>query len=179
MKAMVVYESVYGNTEKIAKAIGTSLGSAIGAAVGSVDGPALGSSANVEIARATDVRPGQLAGLGLLIVGSPTQKFRPLAAETGFLKSIPPNGLRGVRVAAFDTRFTQSAIDKVRILAFFVNIFGYAAKPIAAALQKKGGDLALPPEGFYVADTEGPLLEGELERAAAWAKQLVTTFANE
>jgi flavodoxin I len=163
MKAMVVYDSVYGNTEKIAAAIGA----------------ALSSAGDVEVIRASEARPGPLAGLTLVVVGSPTQKFRPIAPVTGFLKGIPPNGLKGVKVAAFDTRFTESAVEKVRILAFFVNILGYAAKPIAAALQKKGGDLALPPEGFYVADTEGPLLEGELERAAAWAKQLVTTFANE
>jgi flavodoxin len=164
---LVVYDSCFGNTEQVAEAIGRALGAA------------LGSPGDVGLVRAGDVRPEQLAGLLLLLVGSPTQKFRPLASGTGFLKRIPPNGLKGVKVAAFDTRFTQSAIEKVRILAFFVNIFGYAARSIAAALQKKGGDLATPPEGFYVADTEGPLLEGELERAAGWAKQIVAAFANE
>jgi hypothetical protein len=63
-----------------------------------------------------------------------------------------------------------------RILAFFVKIFGYAAQPIADRLQKKGGELAVPPEGFYVGDTEGPLFEGELERAADWAKQILATL---
>ena len=61
-------------------------------------------------------------------------------------------------------------------MAFFVRIFGYAAKPIADRLAKKGGDLAVPPEGFYVGDMEGPLLEGELERAADWAKQILATL---
>jgi hypothetical protein len=92
------------------------------------------------------------------------------------LKSIPKNKLEGVKVAAFDTRFTVSAIENVRILAFFVKIFGYAAKPIADRLEKKGGELVIPPEGFYVDDTEGPLLEGELERAADWARQIVATL---
>jgi hypothetical protein len=32
--------------------------------------------------------------------------------------------------------------------------------------------LVVPPEGFYVVDTEGPLLEGELDRAAVWARKL-------
>ena len=76
-------------------------------------------------------------------------------------------------MTAFDTRFAESEIEKVRILAFFVKIFGYAAKPMADRLQKKGGELAVPPEGFYVTDTEGPLFEGELERAADWAKQIL------
>jgi flavodoxin I len=160
MKTMVVYDSAFGNTEQIAQAIGR----------------ALGPAEDVEIARVANVTPGQLAGLTLLIVGSPTQKFRPLGTITGFLKAIPTAGLRDARVAAFDTRMTQANVDKVRILAFFVRIFGYAAKPMADRLVKKGGTLAVPPEGFYVADTEGPLLEGELERAAGWAKRILATL---
>jgi hypothetical protein len=81
--------------------------------------------------------------------------------------------LEGVKVAAFDTRYREAEIEKVRILAFLVKIFGYAAKPIADRLEKKGGELAVPPEGFYVTDTEGPLFEGELERAADWARQIL------
>ena len=157
MKALVVYDSVFGNTGKVAQAIGQ----------------ALGSPEEVETLRVGEVTPEQLTRVTLLVVGSPTRQFRPTPATTNLLKSIPANGLQGVKVAAFDTRFLESAINKVRILAFFVKIFGYAAKPIADRLEKKGGELAAPPEGFYVGDTEGPLLEGELERAAAWAGQLV------
>jgi flavodoxin I len=157
MKAMVVHDSVFGNTEKVAQAIGQ----------------ALGSPEDVKVVQVSDAKPEQLVGLTLLIVGSPTRQFSPTGATTGFLKSIPKHGLKGVKVAAFDTRFTESAIEKVRILAFFVKIFGYAAKPIADRLQKKGGEMVVPPEGFYVGDTEGPLLEGELERAADWAKQII------
>lgn len=159
MKAMVVYDSVFGNTGQIAQAIGN----------------ALGSSEEVEICQVGDVKPEQLAGLTLLIVGSPTRQFSPTPATTNFLKSVTKDGLKGVKVAAFDTRFTESEINKVRILAFFVRIFGYAAKPIANRLEKKGGERVITPEGFYVGDTEGPLLEGELERAADWAKQIVAS----
>jgi len=157
MRAMVVYDSAYGNTEKVAQAVAS----------------ALGSQEDVVLARAGDVKSEQLAGLTLLIVGSPTQKFSPTSATTRFLKSIPEKGLVGVKVAAFDTRFAESEIEKVRILAFFVRMFGYAAEPIAKRLEKKGGALAVPPEGFYVGDTEGPLLERELERAADWAEQIL------
>jgi hypothetical protein len=59
-------------------------------------------------------------------------------------------------------------------LSNLVNVFGYAAKPISDRLEKKGGELAVPPEGFYVDGTEGPLTEGELERAADWARQILT-----
>jgi hypothetical protein len=86
------------------------------------------------------------------VVGSPTQRFRPTAATSNLLKKIPKNGLQGVKVAAFDTRFTQRDIDKVGILAFFVRMFGYAAEPISDRLAKKGSRVAAPPVGFYVAD---------------------------
>jgi hypothetical protein len=58
-------------------------------------------------------------------------------------------------------------------LSKLVNVFGYAAKPISDRLEKKGGELVVSPEGFYVDGTEGPLTEGELERAADWARQIL------
>jgi flavorubredoxin len=64
MKAMVVYDSGYGNTEKIAQAIGN----------------ALGPPENVETLRVGNARPEQFTGLDYLIVGSPTQRFWPTVA---------------------------------------------------------------------------------------------------
>lgn len=160
MKALVVYDSAYGYTERVAQAIGQ----------------ALGSPQNVEVVRVGTVRPEQLAGLTILIVGSPTQRLRPTEAIATFLKSIPKGGLDDVKVAAFDTRLALSEIEKIRTLALVVKIFGgYAAPSIAAKLQKKGGVLAVPPEGFCVQGGEGPLVEGELERATAWAGQIGNT----
>ncbi len=156
MKAIVAYDSAYGNTEQIARAIGS----------------ALGPEQQVETLRVGDVTPQKLEGISVLVVGSPTQKFSPTAATNALLKRIPNDGLRGVKVAAFDTRITEAEIERIKILAFFVKIFGYAAEPIAGKLQKKGGELAIAPAGFYVGGTEGPLLDGELERAAAWAGQI-------
>ena len=60
-----------------------------------------------------------------------------------------------------------------RILPPLVKVLGYAAKPITSGLQKRGGELIVPPEGFFVSDTEGPLKDGELDRAEDWAKQIV------
>jgi flavodoxin len=160
MKAMVVYDSVFGNTEQIAQAIGN----------------ALGPPEDVAILSVSHVKPEQLTGSSLLIVGSPTRKFRPTAGITNLLKKVPNNGLKGVQVAAFDTRFPVSQIEKSRILAFFVRLFGYAAKPISDRLVKKGGELVIPPEGFFVGGVEGPLKEGELERAADWAKQIIGRY---
>jgi flavodoxin len=161
---MVVYDSVYGNTKQI------------GAAIGAAIGEELGSPADVNVVSAADARPEHLAGLSLLVVGSATQKFSPLGPTNRFLKSIPNDGLAGVKVAAFDTRIPESEIEKVRILAFLVRFFGYAAEPIAKRLQKGGGEQLVPAEGFYVGGTEGPLLEGELERAADWGRQIVANL---
>jgi hypothetical protein len=91
----------------------------------------------------------------------------------GWIKTIPQDGLSGFRAAAFDTRFTEEHINSIKILPFFVRIFGYGAKPIADQLAKKGAEIIAPPEGFYVSDTEGPLLEEELGRAARWAEKLI------
>jgi flavodoxin len=159
MKALVVYDSAFGNTERIAQAIGD----------------ALDPLGDIQTLSAGNARPEQLVGLTLLIVGSPTQRFRPTAAISRFLKSIPKDGLKGVRVAAFDTRLTVSQIEATPVLPFFVRLFGYAAKPISDRLKKKGGEVAIPPEGFYVEGMEGPLKGGESERAADWARRIVAT----
>jgi flavodoxin len=155
MKALVVYDSFFGNTERIAQAIG--------AAIGGPD--------EVTVLPVGEVGREQLAGLELLCVGSPTRGFRPSPAIQAWLKALPADSLRGVAVAAFDTRIAVGDVHS-RILPMMVRLFGYAAEPIGAALLKKGGEQALPPEGFYVAGTEGPLKDGELARAEAWAQQL-------
>lgn len=156
MKALIVYDSLYGNTEVIAQVIKH----------------ALEEKGQVEIGRAGSVSLEQLSGISLLIVGSPTQQFKPTVGMKRFLDGIPRNGLKGYKVAAFDTRLTQAEIDKPATLAFFVRIYGYAAGRIAQQLQKKGGDLVVPAEGFYVEGMKGPLVQGEVERADAWARKL-------
>ena len=160
MKALIIYDSFFGNTERVAQAIAT----------------ALADRADVTARRVGEVKPENLTGLDLLIVGSPTQGFRPTPAMKKLLESIPAQGLKGVKVAAFDTRIAIEDVHS-RLLTVLVDLFGYAAKPIADRLKKKAGDLVLPPEGFFVQDKEGPLKEGELARAAAWAKKLITALA--
>ena len=157
MKALVVYDSKFGNTERIAQVIGN----------------ALGSSYEVEVLQVGTIAPDPFEGLELLIVGSPTQRFNPTEGIKNFLKSLPSSRLKDIKVAAFDTRLTIEDIEEIAILAFFVRFFGYAAKPIANGLKRKGGTLILPPEGFYVQGMEGPLVEGEIERVEDWARQIL------
>lgn len=156
MKSLVVYDSQYGNTKLIAEAIGA----------------ALKPSGRVFVMHASDVQPGDLMGINRLIVGSPTQQLTATPAVLNWIKTIPRNGLKGINAAAFDTRFTEERINQIKVLPFFVRIFGFGAKPISKQLEKKGANIILPPQGFYVTDTEGPLLEKELERAAEWIRKM-------
>ena len=172
MKALVVYGSVYGNTEKIARSIAGAISPAI------ASGVSLGVNVGneVELQGVMETDPTSLGELDLLIVGSPTQQFKPIAPVSSFLKRIPAGSLKGVKVAAFDTRITQTMIDQSDPLPIFVKIFGYAAAPILSALEKKGGKRIAEPMGFFVEDTEGPLQEGELERAASWGEEVVKSL---
>ena len=113
-----------------------------------------------------------LGGLDVLVVGSPTRGFRPTEGITHLLNALPKSHLAGVRVAAFDTRIWLQTIDS-KALRFIVDKGGYAADTIGKALEKKGGVSAIPPEGFLVTGEQGPLMDGELERAAEWARKLV------
>ena len=146
MNILVVYDSVYGNTEKVARAIAGAL-----APVG-----------EVKALRPDDVNLTQLESLDLLVVGSPTQGWRPTPAVQKLLDDIPANALGSVKVAAFDTRMEGR----------IAGLFGFAAGRIADGLKRKGGRLVTPAEGFVVTGSEGPLKEGELERAAEWAGRI-------
>lgn len=155
LKFLIVYDSNFGNTEKVAGAIGEAV-------------TPLG---EVKVLRVSKVNPSELASIDFLIVGSPTHAGRATRATKDFLKKIPANALENVRVTSFDTRF--SAKDKGIGVRILLRVLGYAAGRIANRLERKGGHLAAEPEGFIVEDSEGPLKKGELERAAIWAKGIV------
>jgi flavodoxin I len=142
MKALVVYDSVYGNTEQIAKAVAAGI-------AGSTQAVRVG-AAGVDALRSID----------LLVVGSPTLGGRPSRAMQSFIDGIPQPVAKGLQVAAFDTRVAMK----------FARIFGWAAARMAEKLKASGSSLKAPPEGFIVKGRSGPLTEGEAERAKAWAK---------
>ena len=145
MRALVVYDSLYGNTEKIAEAIG---GGIIGG--------------EVRVLRAGEVGPPELENISLLVVGAPTQGGPATPAIRDFLGRISKAEINGLDAAAFDTRVATKV----------ARIFGYAAGRIGGSLKGKGARLLVEPEGFFVDGKEGPLTEGELERAAEWGKKL-------
>ena len=153
MKALIVYDSLYGNTEKIARAVGEAI------------------NGEVKVLRPVEANPAELGSIDLLIVGSPTQGFRATKPIQTFIESISGDALKGIDVAAFDTRIPASDVGTG--LRLLMKMGGYAAPRITQALKKKRGNLVAPPEGFFVKSKEGPLKEGELERAAGWAKGVV------
>jgi flavodoxin len=146
MNTLVVYDSQYGNTERVAQAIADAL-----RAVG-----------QVLAIRVDPAHPIELQGVDMLIVGCPTQGWRPTAPLQSFLENVSSERLRGVRVACFDTRF--------RLPGW---ITGSAARVMARKLQQRGIPQVAPPESFFVKGGQGPLHSGELERAASWAQVLV------
>jgi flavodoxin len=144
MKALVIYDSLYGNTEKIAQAIGGAMG------------------AEAKVVSIKQVSAADIAPYSYVIIGSPTQGGRMTHAMKTFLDNLPAEALKGKRFAAFDTRVKGWA-----------KIFGWAAPRIEKAIREKGGNTTAQPQGFFVKNTKGPLVDGELERAATWAKAIV------
>jgi hypothetical protein len=164
MRALVVYESMYGNTRAIAISIAAGLSTKHEVTV-------------VPVTRAT---PELLAGVDLVVAGGPTHMHgmstaasRRMAAEAadkegsglgmdpdadsvgmrGWLSGI---GTRHGIAVAFDTRLPGGPL-----------LTGRASRGISAQLERHGYRVLTGPESFLVSK-QGTLLEGEAERAIAW-----------
>jgi hypothetical protein len=175
LKAAVVYESMYGNTHSVAKAIAEGLGPA----------------AVTEVVATNDADQMDLTGLDLLVVGGPThahgmsrsqtrqaavndassgEKELSLDASVGgpgvreWLDSLGPSS---GRAAAFDTR-----VDMPELLT------GHAAKGIGKKLKQHGFELVADPESFLVSGDSG-LLPGELDQARQWGQTLASSLKDE
>jgi len=107
----------------------------------------------------SDFKEGMLKGVGLLIVGSPIIGWKPSEKMGTFLLNLTKDRLKGIKAASFDTR--------VKLF-----IHGDATKKISNALKEKGGEIITSPRYFYVKGKEGPLLDGEIEKAKEWAKEI-------
>ncbi|MBN2775900.1 MAG: flavodoxin family protein [Prolixibacteraceae bacterium] len=155
MNILIIYDSFFGNTQKIAEAILS------------------GFSPNNKIVlkNVTEVEQNLPEKIDVLIVGSPTRGFRPSPNTSKFLKSIGSKSFEGVKVAAFDTRINLETLKKAAF-RYMVDKGGYAAKTILKQLLKKGGEQVAGPEGFLVDGEEGPITEGETSRAVVWAQTI-------
>lgn len=154
MKSLIIYDSVFGNTRQIADAIGQSLGG------------------DVLLLKPDEVSGEHLDGIELLFIGSPTRAFTATDSIKKYLRALGSASLSGIRIAAFDTRIDPTDVHN-KFLPYLMKTFGYAAGTISKLAVKKGATQAAAPEGFFVQDSEGPLKEGESERAAQWAAQLM------
>jgi flavodoxin len=146
MNALVIYDSTFGNTERLAQATAD----------------VLAERGSVRVLRVTKVQPADLDGVDLLILGCPTHKHRPTDAVQAFLDCLSKRSLNGIAAAAFDTRYRRSRL-----------LTGSAARRVSKNLRKAGATIITGPESFFVAAREGPLETGEIERAAAWAREIV------
>lgn len=157
MKALVIYDSAYGNTADIARAVSG----------------ALRDDYRTSLVATDEVGNVSLDDIDLLVVGSPTQGGRATVHIQEFIDKLP--GLEGKKVAVFDTRFAEK--DHGLGLRLIMRAVGFAADKMAHALTAKGGELVAEPEGFIVKDKTGPLREGELERAEVWARNVSSNRA--
>lgn len=163
MRALVVYESAWGNTRTVAEAVGGVLGRGMAVRVAPVEtAPAL---ADVDA--------------DLLVVGAPTHAFglsrprtRADAAARGGRRL--PTGVRewlasgappALLAAAFDTHVRRPDLP------------GHAGRAAAGRLHRLGCVMVVPPESFGVEGYEGPLLPGELARARQWAETIAARVA--
>jgi flavodoxin len=144
MNTVVVYDSQFGNTEQLAQTIAETLREC----------------GQVHTVRVEHTHPG-LQGVDLLILGCPTQQWRPTRAMRFLLEYISLESLSHLAVACFDTRWGQPRW-----------MTGSAAGMLTKKLRKMGVSHLFPPESFLVKGMQGPLESGELERAANWARML-------
>jgi flavodoxin len=156
MKALVIFDSQFGNTERLAEVISRRLGA--DAPLWAADGAA----------KAALVR----RDWNLLVVGAPTQNHTVSATMRALLQGVPYGALKDARVAVFDTRYRMARF-----------LTGSAAGWIAARLIRAGARLIVPPESFFVRRDIPPpgdqrrhdrerLEISEEERAQMWADAL-------
>ena len=149
MNTLIIYDSTFGNTAQVAQVMADKLGE----------------HGTVRIALANEAGLSEMKEIDLLIVGGPTQRHGVSPAIRDLLERLPRRTLRGAGAAAFDTRYHMAAWKS-----------GSAAHRIASKLKRTGASLLVEPESFFVAEREGPLEEGELERAARWADGIFERF---
>lgn len=150
MNTLVVYHSKFGNTKRVAEAIAEVWQSAGATRVMSADQFTASDINNVD----------------LFMIGTPTHVANLPKELRPILEALPKRALTGVRVAAFDTSYKMN---------WFVNLFT-AAKPLSRKLRRLGGKQIVPPKNFFVIEKQGPLYEGEIERAKTWAETILARY---
>ena len=133
----------------------------------------------VAVREVGEITAADLAQVDLLVLGGPTHAFsmtrestRQDAQRQGAVTGHVDRGLRELiaelppsltmPVATFDTRVAKAK-----------HLPGSAARSATKQLRRHHHAEVQAQESFYVEDTAGPLLDGELDRAAAWGENLL------
>ncbi|MGE5382331.1 MAG: flavodoxin family protein [Omnitrophica WOR_2 bacterium] len=153
---VLIYDSLYGNTAQIAHKIAETV---------RIMGNEL-----MEM-RLNETNNRSVKDASIIIIGSPTQAFNASKAMIEFLDNLDADSVKDKKTVVFDTRLMLESINS-KFLRWLVNRGGYATSPMTKKLKKKGA-VILGAEGFLVTDREGPLVEGEIERAGKWIKSLL------
>lgn len=119
----------------------------------------LGNGTKISSVKDFDIN--EIDKVDLLVLGSPIRGWKPTENIENFLNSL--KNLEKINAATFDTR--------VRI--FF---HGDAAKAMSKKLKELGAEIIIPPQFFEVKGKEGPLFEGEIEKAVKWAKLIKNAY---
>lgn len=171
MNFTVVYESIYGNTGSVAEAIAAGLGdhgtvTLIPAeeAVGPFEFLVVGAPTHAHGLPTNMSRAGVEDAIAKRVEAGETVDYHPTAGMRAFIDGLAKTD--GTPASCFDTRFEKSAI-----------LTGSAAKTMAKKLKKLGYTIATEPESFFVLDSEGPLKEGELDRARKWGSSIGASIA--
>ncbi len=146
LNILIIYYSSFGNTQRIAEAIAETLKD----------------KGSIRLILADKVNHAELQRADLVIVGSPIYRHSSIGAVKVLLEGVPHDLLRGIKVAAFDTRHGMAKWES-----------SSKERKIEKDLHKYGVNLIVPPESFFVAGRTGPLEEGELERVKEWAAFIV------
>ena len=160
MKAIVVYESLWGNTARIARAVAEGIG------------PEARALSTAEATAAT------IADAALIVAGAPVLGFKlPSEKMRESVRANPGNAPSPPDLShpAMRTWLDALSVGQGRSAAFDTRVrgpFGSAAPAIAGALEKAGYASVAKPTGFIVAGKFGPLRDGELERARDWGAKL-------
>lgn len=125
---------------------------------------------DTKVVKATDLNPDDLLNLDVLVIGSPVHGGRASENMLKFFSTLKTDTLKGVKVAAFDTRFEKNSHGVG--LKMVMSMLGFAAGKILGILENKGATRILDPEGFFVTGKEGPLKEGEIDRAKEWGREI-------
>ena len=149
MNALVLYDSTYGNTERIAEEIALALQEEVPTRLASVD--ELGEGARA------------LEAVDLLVVGGPTHRHGVSDPLREVVERLDLDALGGLRAAPFDTRLRGAKI-----------VTGSAAVRLSRLLRRRGAWVVVPPASFIVDGREGPLREGEREHARTWAQEVLS-----